>query len=85
MDSFRAVSSLSIVQLMALSALGPAFAETNDVEESHRRSLGRRHAHVVSHSREDYPVIMNWLTSPDSPETSAASSSADENANPSQG
>lgn len=77
MDTFRSVSSLSIVQLMALSALGPAFAETTDVEESHRRQIGRRHAHVVSHTREDYPVILNWLSSPDSTEVSSITASTD--------
>ena len=84
MDSFRAVTGLSIAQLMALTALGPAFAETNDAEESHRRMIGRRHAQVVSHSREDYPVIMNWLSSPDAADASSASQTTDESSNSAQ-
>ncbi len=85
MDSFHAVTGVSIAQLMVLSALVPAFAETYDAEEEHRRIFGRGHSQVVSHSREDYPVISNWLTSPDTPEPSNASAEADDDANYARG
>jgi|GEM_PF-6210262 len=65
MDSIRTMASVGIAQLMVLSALVPVFADFNDEQDDHRRGLGKRHSHVVSHSRDDYPVITNWLTSPD--------------------
>jgi hypothetical protein len=68
MDSIRSVFGVSLAHLVVLGALVPAYAESNDGEENHRRLSGRRTSHTVSHSREDYPVITNWLTSPDSPD-----------------
>ena len=43
----------------------PAYADYNVDDEEHRRTHAQRHSSVVSHNREDYPVITNWLTSPD--------------------
>jgi hypothetical protein len=68
MDSIRGMFGFGITQLMVLSVMVPAYADNNDDDEEHRRTYARRHSNVVSHNREDYPVITNWLTSPDSPE-----------------
>jgi hypothetical protein len=67
MDSMRSVIGVSVAQLMVLSAMVPAYADVSESEEDHRRLHGRRHPQTVSHSREDYPVIANWLTSADAP------------------
>ncbi len=66
MDSIRGIFGFGIAQLMVLSVMVPAYADNNDDDEEHRRTHARRHSSVVSHNREDYPVITNWLTSPDS-------------------
>ncbi len=68
MDSIRGMFSFGIAQLMVLSVMVPAYADSSDDDDEHRRTHARRHSSVVSHNREDYPVIANWLTSPDSPE-----------------
>ena len=66
MDSIRGIFGVGVAQLMVLSVLVPAYADMNEGDEEHRRLHGRRHSHVVSHDRNDYPVIANWLTSPES-------------------
>lgn len=69
MDSIRSMFVAGVSQLVVLGAIAPAVADVNDSEEDHRRlHHGRRCSSVVSHSREDYPVITNWLTSPDRPD-----------------
>ena len=69
MDSIRGIFGVGIAQLMVLSVMVPAYADNNDDDEEHRRTHGRRHSSVVSRCREDYPVITNWLTTPDAPES----------------
>jgi hypothetical protein len=63
MDSIRSISVTSVAQLMVLGAMTPAIADLAD-DDDHRRHHGRTHHHAVSHSRADYPVIWNWLASP---------------------
>ena len=69
MDSIRSVFGVGMAQLMVLGALVPAYADLNEGEDDHRRVHGRRTSQTISDRREDYPVITNWLTSPDTPET----------------
>jgi hypothetical protein len=69
MDSIRSVFGVGMAQLMVLGALVPAYADLNEAEDDHRRLHARRSSHTISDRREDYPVITNWLTSPDTPET----------------
>ena len=76
MDSIRGIFGVGVAQLMVLSVMVPAYAEINDGEDDHRRASGRRHPHVISHSREDYPVITNWLTSPDTTDTASGDEAA---------
>ncbi len=71
MDSIRGIFGVGVAQLMVLSVMVPAYADMNDSDDEHRRIHGRRHPSTVSHCREDYPVITNWLTSPDTPENTA--------------
>jgi hypothetical protein len=71
MDSFRSISVVSIAHFVMLGAMAPSFADVTDEESDHRRHHGRSHAHAVSHSRADYPVIWNWLPSPDQSEPAA--------------
>ncbi|HEY0981766.1 MULTISPECIES: hypothetical protein [unclassified Schlesneria] len=71
MDTIRGIFGVGVAQLMMLTVMVPAYAEIEDGESEHRRASGRRHAQVVSHDRADYPVISNWLTSPDTPEQSS--------------
>jgi hypothetical protein len=68
MDSIRGIFGVGVAQLMVLSVMVPAYADINDGDEEQRRVHGRRHSQTVSHCREDYPVITNWLTSPDKPD-----------------
>lgn len=74
MDSIRSISVVSVAQLMVLGAMTPVLAEINEEESEHRRLHGRRSTHIVSHERADYPVIRNWLSTPDTPSTDIASS-----------
>lgn len=67
MESIRSMFGVSIAQLMVLSAMVPACVDVNESDDDHRRLHSRRHSQSVSHSRDDYPVIYNWLTSPDTP------------------
>jgi hypothetical protein len=66
MNSLRSLFGVSLAHLMVLSTVTPVCAEENENQERHRRAHGRRHVHVVSHDRADYPVILNWIASPDS-------------------
>jgi hypothetical protein len=65
MDSIRGIFGVGVEQLMVLSVMVPAYADANDDDEEHRRLHGRRHSQTISRCREDYPVITNWLTTPD--------------------
>lgn len=65
MDSIRSMFVVSVAQLVVLGAIAPAFADGNDSEDDHRRIHGRRSSTTISHCRADYPVITNWLTTPD--------------------
>lgn len=69
MDSIRGIFGVGVAQLMMLSVMVPAYADINDTDEEHRRFHSRRTSHFISHERADYPVITNWLTSPETPET----------------
>lgn len=71
MDSIRGMFGVGIAQLMVLSVMVPAYADLNDSEDDHSRLRSRRHSNVISHCREDYPVISNWLTSPDNSENTS--------------
>jgi hypothetical protein len=68
MDSIRSIFGVGVAQLVVLGALVPAYADADERDDDHRRFAGRRTSLTVSHNREDYPVITNWLTSPDTPE-----------------
>lgn len=74
MDSIRGIVGVSITHLMVLSAMVPVFVDVNENDDDHRRLHGRRHSLSVSHNREDYPVISNWLTSPETPQDSQQTS-----------
>ncbi len=65
MDSIRSMFVVSVAQLVVLGAIAPAFADVNESEVDHRRMHGRRSSATISHCRADYPVITNWLTTPD--------------------
>ena len=65
MDSIRGMFGVGIAQLMVLSVMVPSYADVNDDDEEHSRLRGRRHSQTISRCREDYPVIANWLTSPE--------------------
>lgn len=67
MESIRGMFGVSIAQLMVLSAMVPACVDVNAGEDDQRRLHSRRQSQSVSHSRDDYPVIYNWLTTPDTP------------------
>ena len=67
MDAIRGIFGVGVAQLMMLSVMVPAYAEINEGDEENRRGHNRRHSQVVSHDRADYPVISNWLSSPDQP------------------
>lgn len=67
MDSLRSLFGVSMAHLMVLSAMAPACAEEIENQEKHRRPHGRRHVQTVSQNRADYPVILNWMTSPEAP------------------
>ena len=71
MDSIRGIFGVGIAQLMVLSVMVPAYADLTDGDEEHRRISGRRTTANLSHCREDYPVITNWLTSPESKDRSS--------------
>jgi hypothetical protein len=70
MDSIRSIFGVGVAQLVVLGALVPAYADAEERDDDQRRHFGRRSSQTVSHNREDYPVITNWLTSPDTPEAS---------------
>lgn len=72
MSSLRSLFGVSLAHLMVLSAVVPVCGEENENQEKHRRAHGRRHIHTVSHDRADYPVILNWITSPEAPSDSEA-------------
>jgi len=67
MDSIRSMFVAGVANLVVLGAFVPAIADADEGENDHRRH-GRRCSNSISHSRADYPVITNWLTSPDQPE-----------------
>ncbi len=64
MDSLRSISVVSVTQLVVAGAMTPALADVNETDE-HRRHHGRGFVQTVSHSRDDYPVIFHWLTTPE--------------------
>jgi hypothetical protein len=70
MDSIRSVFGVSVAQLMVLGTMAPTLADMGDGESDHRRLHGRRHAQTISHVREDYPRIVNWMNSPDASDAS---------------
>lgn len=72
MNSLRSLFGVSLAHLMVLSTVAPVCAEETENQEKHRRSHGRRHVHAVSYDRADYPVILNWIASPDTPSDSEA-------------
>lgn len=72
MNSLRSLFGVGMAHLMVLSAVTPVCAEENEDQEKHRRAHGRRHAHVVSYDRADYPVILNWVMSPETVSDSEA-------------
>lgn len=74
MDSIRSMFVVSVAQLVVLGAIAPAFADGNDSEDDHRRLHSRRSSATISHCRADYPVITNWLTTPDDSKDSAPES-----------
>jgi len=70
MDSLRSISVVSVAQLVVAGAMTPALADVNESDE-HRRHHGRGCVQTVSHSRDDYPVIFHWLTTPEIPNVAA--------------
>lgn len=72
MDSIRSMFVTGVTQLVVLGAMVPVMANVTEDDEEHRRTHGRRCSQTISHSREDYPVILNWLTSPDTPDSEAS-------------
>lgn len=69
MDSFRTQSGLNVLQMTVLNSVIANFAEVTESEEACRR---RCQSNMLSRSRADYPVIFNWLTSPDDAEPANA-------------
>lgn len=65
MDTIRNTFVVAVSQLVVLGAIVPAFAELNESEEDDHRPRGRRCSQTISRCREDYPIITNWLTTPD--------------------
>lgn len=76
MDSIRSIFGVSVSHLMVLGSMVPTFADVSEGETDHRRLHGRRHPQTVSHLREDYPMVANWLTQPEASETAKASETA---------
>jgi len=74
MDSIRSMFVVSVAQMVVLGAIAPAFADVNDTEDDHRRSHCRRPSAMISHCRADYPVITNWLSTPDESKDAASDS-----------
>lgn len=66
MQSFKSLVGVGLAQLMVLGSLAPAVADTSESDAEHRRQRSRKYAQPVSHDRGDYPVIVNWLASPES-------------------
>jgi hypothetical protein len=65
MDPIRKISLASVAQFVVLSAISPAIADTADEESKHQRHHAHGQVHAVSYSRGDYPVIWNWISTPD--------------------
>lgn len=66
MDSIRSISMVSVAHFVVLGALSPAMADLSEEDSKHHhKHHGRSQHHAVSHSRSDYPVISNWLTTPE--------------------
>ena len=65
MDSFRTQSELNVLQTSVLNSVFANFAVITESEEACRR---RCQSNMLSRSRADYPVIFNWLSSPDDAE-----------------
>ena len=73
MDSIRSMFGVGVSHLMVLGTMVPTFADLNDNESDHRRVHGRRHAQTVSHLREDYPSVPNWMILPETTDTTTPS------------
>lgn len=73
MDSFRSKSGLNVLQMSVLNSVIANFADVSESEEACRR---RCENNLMSRSRADYPVIFNWLSSPDDEQLAVAEKAA---------
>ncbi|MBI1347868.1 hypothetical protein GC163_16450 [bacterium] len=73
METLRGVTVISVAELLVLGAFTPFVEANEDSRAEHRRGHHhhhRAHAHPTTVDRGDYPVIFNWLNSPESSQNS---------------